>query len=108
MLGRNCGCAHAKGALWPWQRRREDFLDTLPTKSHEAHLVVAADKLHNASTTLTDLQTIGPAVRDRFKTGRSGFLWYHDRLGEQLQQLTPESRSLHGLQSVMGRLHQLA
>ena len=60
----------------PWQARKEAFIAELTTAPHEVRLIVACDKLHNASATLDDLRADGPAVWEKFKGGKHGTLWY--------------------------------
>lgn len=79
--------------------RRTDYLARLENASPAARWVCAADKLHNASTILADLQrTIDPdTVWGRFSGGKEGTIrWYrnvYDRLnavgfqGEIMQEL---------------------
>ncbi|HKO14757.1 MAG TPA: HD domain-containing protein [Gemmatimonadaceae bacterium] len=68
--------------------RKQDYLDRLADAGHSARWVCAADKLHNASTILADLErTIDPqTVWGRFNAGKDGTIrWYrrvHDRLLE--------------------------
>jgi len=68
--------------------RREDYLERLADASDSARWVCAADKLHNASTIISDLRrTIDPdTIWRRFSIGKDGTLqWYrrvYDRLAE--------------------------
>ena len=48
--------------------------------SDEILLVSGADKLHNARAIVSDLQSIGSPVFDRFTAGRDGTLWYYRQL----------------------------
>lgn len=61
----------------PWRERKEAFVTALRGADPAVRLVVAADKLHNATTTVADLATTGPGVWDRFRGGRDGTLWYN-------------------------------
>jgi len=68
--------------------RRDDYLQRLTTARDAARWVCAADKLHNASSTLADLRrTIDPeTIWRRFAGGRDEVVrWYrrvYDRLNE--------------------------
>jgi (p)ppGpp synthase/HD superfamily hydrolase len=68
--------------------RRADYLERLAGASEEARWVCAADKLHNASSIISDLRrTVDPdSVWSRFSLGKAGTArWYRDvyeRLGE--------------------------
>ena len=63
--------------------RKEDYLERLATADQSALWVCAADKIHNASTILSDLRrTVDPnSVWSRFSGGRATSLkWYRDVL----------------------------
>ncbi|HEY7191165.1 MAG TPA: HD domain-containing protein [Vicinamibacterales bacterium] len=68
--------------------QRDDYLQRLSSASEPSLWVCAADKVHNASTILSDLRrTIDPGtVWGRFNGGRDGTVnWFrrvYDRLGE--------------------------
>lgn len=70
------------------EERKDDYLARLAGASEQARWVCAADKIHNGSSILADLQrTLDPdTVWSRFNVGRSGTVrWYrrvHDRLRE--------------------------
>lgn len=66
----------------------------LRTHTHDALLVFAADKLHNAPATLTDLQFTGPDVWKRFNATPEDFIWYHQEMGRALTLRLPDSRSV--------------
>ncbi len=86
--------------------RRDDYLERLADASDAARWVCAADKLHNASTIISDLRrTIDPGtIWRRFAIGKEGTLqWYrrvYDRLaevgftGEIMSELEATVRSL--------------
>lgn len=70
------------------EERKDDYLARLAGASDSARWVCAADKIHNGSSILADLnRTLDPdTVWSRFNVGRSGTVrWYrrvHDRLRE--------------------------
>jgi len=73
----------------PWSDRKQAYLASIATKSADAILVTACDKLHNALAIRSDLGVIGPAVFDRFTAGRDGTLWYYDELARALALRAP-------------------
>lgn len=89
----------------PWRERKQAVVDALPSVDRRALLILAADKLHNAQSTLDDLALFGSEVWTRFTTGRDGFLWYHDQMLRGLQKQLPTSRSVQRLEGVMQALH---
>jgi len=92
--------------------RRDDYLERLADASDAARWVCAADKLHNASSLVSDLQrTIDPGtVWRRFTIGKDGtLLWYrrvYERLGDVgfagaiMPELEATVKSLEALGSV--------
>jgi (p)ppGpp synthase/HD superfamily hydrolase len=69
----------------PWRVRKQEYLDTIPTKQRDELLVSLADKLHNSRRVLTDYRAIGDEIWPRFKEGRDGQLWYYDQLVSAFQ-----------------------
>lgn len=69
---------------------------TLANEFHAVLRIVAADKLHNARCTLAELEQTGPAVWNRFKTGREGTLLYLEEILKilRLNLPGPETREL--------------
>lgn len=76
------------GSEFTSEEKKADYLERLALASDRARWVCAADKLHNASSILTDLKrTSWPEnVWSRFKAGKEGTIrWYravYDRLRE--------------------------
>jgi GTP pyrophosphokinase len=71
------GCTDSDQTPKPeWRGRKTAFLDRLASAEPSIRLVVSADKLHNATSTLLDLRAEGPAVWERFR-GREKALWYY-------------------------------
>ena len=64
----------------PWRERKEAYLSHLQGASRSVLLVSAADKLHNARSTVADLRVRGAAVWERFRAGPAEQLWYYDAL----------------------------
>lgn len=73
----------------PWRKRKEDYIAQLRTASNSVRLVSAADKLHNARSTLADYRAEGEAVWKRFTGGREGTLWYYRALVDTLRAAGP-------------------
>ncbi len=76
------GVPDAQGRKADWKERKRRYLDHLGTAGDEIILVSGADKLHNARAIVSDLQSVGPAVFDRFTAGRDGTLWYYRQLAD--------------------------
>jgi (p)ppGpp synthase/HD superfamily hydrolase len=64
----------------PWRPRKEAYLAHLRRAPAPVRLVSAADKLHNARSTVADLREQGRRVWDRFHAGPRDQLWYYRSL----------------------------
>jgi (p)ppGpp synthase/HD superfamily hydrolase len=70
----------ATGQKQSWAERKQAYLVHLAGAEVDVLLVSGCEKLCNASAILNDLETIGPAVFDRFKMKNDGTLWYYTEL----------------------------
>ena len=70
----------------PWEQRKRAFLSRLESASESVRLVCAADKLHNARSTLSDYRRLGDELWSRFRGGKQGTLWYYRALADVLLQ----------------------
>ena len=68
----------------PWHERKQQYLEHLASAGRSVRLVAASDKLHNLQAILTDLQTEGSALWERFKVGPKDQLWYYTSCLETL------------------------
>lgn len=73
----------------PWRARKEEYLHHLTGAPKSVALVAAADKLHNARSTLADLRGEGDAVWARFNAGREEQLWFYRGCVEALRCRAP-------------------
>ena len=64
----------------PWRPRKEAYLAHLKRANASVRLVSAADKLHNARSTVADLRATGASVWGRFSAGPEEQLWYYESL----------------------------
>lgn len=86
--------------------RRADYLERLAGASEEARWVCAADKLHNASSIISDLRrTVDPdSVWSRFNLGKAGTArWYRD-VYERLRELGFKAPIMAELDAVSAEL----
>jgi (p)ppGpp synthase/HD superfamily hydrolase len=83
------GCTDAFTFPKPaWKTRKEQYLARLKNAGPEIIQVSLADKIHNASTTLRDLQKNGKVVWTRFNGGRESTLWYYQALVDVFEEKT--------------------
>ena len=71
------------------EERKDDYLARLTEAPERARWVCAADKIHNGSSILADLdRTIDPdTVWSRFNVGRAGTVRWYRRVYERLREL---------------------
>jgi hypothetical protein len=90
-----------------WKPRKEKYLRRLAIAPPSVRLVAAADKLHNARTTLADYRTIGDKVWERFNAPKEELLWYHRSVTEALKK-AGSNPLVEELDRVVGELERLA
>ncbi len=90
--------------------RRADYLERLAGANEEARWVCAADKLHNASSIISDVRrTVDPdSVWRRFNLGKAGTAqWYRD-VYEKLREVGFDAPIMSELDAVTAELARLA
>jgi (p)ppGpp synthase/HD superfamily hydrolase len=75
----------------PWRPRKQAYLAHLRRAPASVRLVSAADKLHNARSTVSDLREHGARVWDRFSAGPDEQLWYYESLVATFRRLGPRA-----------------
>jgi hypothetical protein len=93
------------GERRPWRQRKQEQLDHLGDASADVAALKAADALHNASCTVTDVERHGAAVWARFNASPGETIWYYGEIaracGRQLGAAHPLVREL---ESAVARL----
>ncbi|AEF40703.1 HD domain-containing protein [Hoyosella subflava] len=76
------GCSGAKKEEIPdFRTRKQNYLDHLTATRDPATVRVSlADKVHNARSTVSDLEADGPSMWDRFNAGVEDQLWWYSSL----------------------------
>jgi (p)ppGpp synthase/HD superfamily hydrolase len=90
--------------------RRDDYLARLGTAGESARWVCAADKLHNASSILSDLRrTIDPdTIWTRFSGGREGTVRWYRRVYDRLSAIGFTGDIMPELEGVVTALEEAA
>jgi (p)ppGpp synthase/HD superfamily hydrolase len=90
--------------------RKVDYLDRLSGANEEARWVCAADKIHNASSILTDLRrTIDPeTVWSRFSGGKAATVRWYRQVYDRLRAVGFDAPIMAELDSVSSELQKLA
>jgi len=75
----------------PWRERKEAYLHHLETEAdRDVLLVSACDKVHNASSIVADLRSIGDELWQRFTVSDPvAQLWYYTSVAEILRRRLP-------------------
>ena len=65
-----------------WRPRKEAHIAKVRGAAHDAKLVIAADKMHNALSIVWDMRrpSVGESVWDRFTGTREEVLWYYNAM----------------------------
>jgi (p)ppGpp synthase/HD superfamily hydrolase len=90
--------------------RKTDYLERLSGASEEARWVCAADKIHNASSILSDLRRTVDAetIWSRFGGGRAGTGRWYRQVYERLRELGFDAPIMAELDKISGELQELA
>ena len=90
--------------------RKTDYLERLSGASEEARWVCAADKIHNASSILSDLRRTVDAetIWSRFGGGRAGTGRWYRQVYERLRELGFDAPIMAELDRISGELQELA
>ena len=90
--------------------RKSDYLERLATASDAAKWVCAADKIHNASSIISDLRrTVDPeSVWSRFSGGKSSTVRWYRSVYDRLRELGFTAPIMSELEQVSKELERLA
>ena len=91
-------------SLPSWQERADAYLEQLSHGSEESLIVAAADKFHNLSQTLEDLDRDGHALWDRFRSTPSQQLWWYTSVRNVIAERLPDMPLLADLGVLIERL----
>lgn len=80
------GTPDESGKKSAWEPRKQAYIAQMQNKPSNVLLVSCCDKLHNARSILTDLNSIGVKVFDRFSSTKEQTLWYYESLSELFTQ----------------------
>lgn len=83
----------ASGKKSDWKTRKVAYLANLEDKADDLFLVSCCDKLHNARAILTDLETHGNKMFERFTAKQSETIWYYRSLSEVFSRRLKGSRT---------------
>jgi len=91
-------------SLPSWQERADAYLEQLSHGSEESVIVAAADKFHNLSQTLEDLDRDGHALWERFRSTPSQQLWWYTSVRNVIAERLPGMPLLDDLDVLIERL----
>ncbi len=90
----------------PWRERKEAYLAHLWKADSSTLRVSAADKLHNLRCILSDWNSIGEKLWDRFKAGKRDQLWYYSELSKIFQMRKPDGFVTRELGTLLNALRE--
>lgn len=91
-------------SLHSWKARSDAYLAHLAEASEEAIIVAVADKFHNLSSTIADLERDGRSVWDRFNSSAQDQLWWYTSVRDVIAQRLPELTLLPKLSALVEQL----
>lgn len=91
-------------SLSSWQERADAYLEQLSSGSEESLIVAAADKFHNLSQTLEDLDRDGHALWQRFRSTPSQQLWWYTSVRNVIADRLPNRHLLKELDVLIEKL----
>lgn len=91
-------------SLRTWQERADAYLRQLARGCDESVIVAAADKYHNLSQTLADLNHDGHAMWQRFNSTPTQQLWWYSQVHDVVANRLPELPILPELNSLIQQL----
>lgn len=91
-------------SLPSWQERADAYLEQLSRGSAESIIVAAADKFHNLSQTLEDLDSEGHSLWRRFRSTPSQQLWWYRSVRNVVAERLPDMPLLDDLDVLIERL----
>ena len=102
------GCSdHLGGRKKPWWERKEQFIQRLTEAPADVMRIVAADKLHNARSLLTDYDVHGPFLWEYFNGQRQGTVWNFRNITRVLVQRLPDDMNVQRLKNVLVEIEKL-
>lgn len=87
-----------------WQERADAYLEQLSRGSAESIIVAAADRFHNLSQTLEDLDREGHSLWRRFRSTPSQQLWWYTNVRNVIAERLPDMPLLDDLDILIERL----
>lgn len=91
-------------SLPSWQERADAYLEQLSRGSAESIIVAAADKFHNLSQTLEDLDREGHSLWRRFRSTPSQQLWWYTNVRNVIAERLPDMPLLDDLDILIEHL----
>ena len=87
-----------------WRGRSEAYIAHLRDASIESVMVSACDKIHNLLATLTDFETQGEKLWERFNAGKHDQLWWYESIVQVLEDRLGDSILTSELQQLVAKL----
>lgn len=92
------------GVRRPWRVRKEEMLATLERADRSMAALKAADALHNAQATLTELDASGDVVWSRFNAPPADSAWYYGEVARLCAAVLGDHPLAHELMAAVEEL----
>jgi (p)ppGpp synthase/HD superfamily hydrolase len=96
------------GEKRPWRVRKEEAIAHVGHSDGRVAALKAADALHNAASTIADVQRLGREAFTRFNAGAHDSLWYYGELARACSAQLGDHPLAHELTDTVATLVQLA
>ena len=91
----------------PWFERKKGYIESIRSASPSVRLISCADKIHNASSIISEYRQVGEKVWDRFKANKTETLWFYSCLIAAMQASGENRPILNELILVVNELKEL-
>ena len=108
VLGCTDSIAELNGQKPDWKVRKKKYLRHLQETHADVLLVSACDKLHNARAIVTDLDSLGVKMFERFNSKPDQILWYYRSLAEVFDARMPDTSLVRELKATVDRMDRLS
>lgn len=91
----------------PWLERKKDYIENIKSAIPSVRLITCADKIHNASSIISEYRKVGEKVWDRFKANKNETLWFYSSFVAAMQEAGENRPILNELVLVVNELKEL-
>jgi (p)ppGpp synthase/HD superfamily hydrolase len=101
------GCTEKVAKSESWKKRKDSYIAHIAHAPTESLYIIAADKMHNALSTVEDHKKIGEAIWNRFGGTKEQTQWFYRAVYESLRENRCNEAILSKLDQVIIKLEEL-